>query len=166
MQTNPKNVHQTSRVVLLTLTLLFCSTTLAFAARRSGFTSFDFPGAFETHGQGITAAGEIVGVYAPMANSFVHGFVLHNGHFTAFDVPGADFTDVGWINSRGQIVGTYGFVNGKVLAYRLSAGIFTSIEYPGAQVTTGWGISPAGEIVGLYVDANDVGHGYLLGRSK
>ena len=116
MRTKPKNVHQTRRVVLLTLTLLFCSTTLAYAARRSGFTSFDFPGAFETHGQGITAAGEIVGVYAPMANSFVHGFVLHNGNFTAFDVPGADFTDVGWINSRGQIVGTYGFVNGKVRA--------------------------------------------------
>src|SRR5438477_10883555 len=101
MQTKPKKVHRTSRIVLLTLILLFCSTTLAYAARRSGFTSFDFPGAFETHGQGITAAGEIVGVYAPMANSFVHGFVLHNGNFTAFDVPGADFTDVGWINSRG-----------------------------------------------------------------
>ena len=133
LQTKPQNVHRTSRVALLTLTLLFCSATLTYAARRSGFTSFDFPGAIETQGGGITAAGEILGRYVS-TDGKLHAFVLQKGNFTSIDFPGADFTDAGWINSRGQIVGTYGFVDGKVLAYRLSAGTFTSIEYPGADV--------------------------------
>jgi hypothetical protein len=158
LQTKPKNVHRTSRVALLTLTLLFCSATLTYAARRSGFTSFDFPGAFETHGQGITAAGEVVGVYAPMANSFVHGFVLHNGNFTPFDVPGADFTDAGWINSRGQIVGTYGFL--------LRKGNFESIDIPGALFTEANGINPEGDIVGRYASSDGKVHGYLHSRVK
>ena len=139
MQTNPKNVHRTSRVVLLTLTLLFCSTTLAYGARRSGFTSFDFPGAIETTGGGINAAGDIAGHYVS-ADGKLHGYLLRKGKFTSVDAPGTpDFTDVGWINSRGQIVGTYGFVNGKVLAFVLANRTFTSIGYPGAQITTGYG---------------------------
>ncbi len=43
---------------------------------------------------------------------------------------------------------------------------FTTIAVPGASFTVAEGINPAGEIVGLYFDSNDVGHGYLLSRSK
>src|SRR5712691_724882 len=99
MQTKPKNVHRTSRVVLLTLTLLFCVATLAYAARRSGFTSFDFPGACRTEGVGITASGEIVGRYVRAGEcnvGFVHGFILRKDKFTPIDFPGAaNFSDIG-----------------------------------------------------------------------
>jgi hypothetical protein len=155
MQTKPQNVNRTSGVVLLTLILLFCSATLGYAARRSGFTSFDFPGACRTEGVGINASREIVGRYIREGEcqfGFVHGFILQKDEITPFEFPGAtDFSDTGWINSRGQIVGTYGLLPGEafVAAYLWSGGTITSFQYPGAQVTTGWGISPAGEIVGL-----------------
>jgi uncharacterized membrane protein len=167
MQTKPQNAHRTSRVVLLTLILLFCSATLDYAARRSGFTSFDFPGACRTEGVGINASGEIVGRYTREGEcpfGFAHGFILRKDKITPFDFPGAaNFSDVGWINSRGEIVGTYGFLPGEafVAAYVWNGKTFTSFQYPGAQVTTGWGISPAGEIVGQAL-LNGTSHGYLL----
>jgi hypothetical protein len=171
MQTKLQNVRRARGVVLLTLILLFCSATLGHAARRSGFTSFDFPGACRTEGVGINASGEIVGRYisegeCPFGGS--HGFVLQKDEFTPFDFPGAaDFTDIGWLNSRGQIVGTYGFLPGEafIAAYFWSKGRFTSFQYPGAQITTGWGISPAGGIVGLAL-IDGTAHGYLLSHGK
>ena len=88
--------------------------------------------------------------------------------FTTIDVPGATITTAFGINPAGEIVGAYcaaDFTACHGLSL-LSQGSFTTIDPPGSTFTVAHGINPAGEIVGLYVDANDVGHGYLLGRSK
>ena len=76
----------------------------AFSLSGTTYTSLTYPGAIETHAQGINNAGTIVGYYDD-ASGDPHGFSLSNGVYTALNVPGASNTVAQGINNTGTIVG-------------------------------------------------------------
>ena len=123
-----------SRFNTMGLALLFAVYIVSSGrADQPGFTTIDFPGAFDTIASGINPAGDIVGWYSNGRGE--HGFLLSKGAFTAIDVPGATFgTEAAGINPEGDIVGTYytptdGFCPHGFL---LSKGAFTTIDFPGS----------------------------------
>jgi uncharacterized membrane protein len=148
-------------------------------SERTGFVSFDFPGAIDTAPWGINPTGDIAGRYSS-ADGKSHAFLLSEGEFTSIDFPGAVETaplgvpsaPVVKINPRGDIVGSYCDaepcslkepVHGFLLR---NEGEFTSIDFPGAIRTATAGISPRGDIVGAYVDRGGRTHGFLLSKGE
>ncbi len=141
MKSTLKRVHRTNALVWVTFSLLFCISILAHASDSETFTSFDFPGAIDTEGTGITPSGVIVGRYTS-ADGKAHGFLMGGGSsFASIDFPGAISTDTTWINSRDEIVGSYDGPDGTH-GYLLSKRQFTQIDYPGALATRAFGIGP------------------------
>jgi uncharacterized membrane protein len=95
-------MHRSLLSVVLSLSLLL-STLVAAQGASYTFTTFDVPGARDTHARGINAAGQ-VGVFQDATGW--HGFVKDGATFTPVDVPGGIYTWAFEINNRGQIVGT------------------------------------------------------------
>jgi uncharacterized membrane protein len=85
----------------------------AFLKDADTFTSFDYPGALFTYGNGINDDGVMVGQYRQefvvgpnTFQDFDHGLIIDGTTLTAFDFPGASSTEGNGINNAGQIVGT------------------------------------------------------------
>ena len=130
------------------------------------FRSINYPGAEWTQANGVTDAGEIVGVFGTsIYASDEHGFTLKGTTYTAIDYPGAtQGTFAAGINKSGNIVGSWSDNATTEHGFLLSKGVFTSFDVPGAYYTIAWGISDANEIVGWYgLTAND-SHGFLYSK--
>ena len=118
------------------------------------FTTFDFPGAVRTQGDGINPGGEIVGHYTDTAGK-EHGFLLSGGNFTSIDYPAAIYTDARGISPGGDIVGTFRNAPGgppNWHGYLLSHGIFSEVQVPGYLGTIAQRITPTGDIYGCSHD--------------
>jgi len=155
----------------LLLTAMCCPA--AAKSKSYTFTSFDFPGALDTGGNGISPSGKIVGNYFPG----FHGFLNDNGVFTTIDVPFADatLTSPQWINPSGQIVGYYetgeptffiGPDTRGIHGYLDDRGVFTTIDVPLPGALPDWTVAGyilpgGGSILGVYLDRNIVFHGFL-----
>jgi hypothetical protein len=168
-QDSVRSIPRVLQLIALVAYILLSSvapaqTSAASPNSKSGFTSFDFPGAVNTQATAITPSGDIVGRYFN-ADGSEHGFLLSEGEFKSIDVPNSTLTDVTWINPRGQIVGDYNS-SGKVHGFLLSRGNFTTIDYPGVKVTLPGGISPSGDIVGLEIGSDGILHGFLLTKQS
>jgi probable HAF family extracellular repeat protein len=130
-----------------TMLVAMCAVTLASMAHvgvvraQDSLSSFDVPGALATRPFGISATGDIVGLYVN-ADGRTHGFLLRGETVTSIDVPGAIRTNAIGINSQGDVVGRYDTPDGRAHGYLWSAGAFTTIDFPGATFTTAAGVSP------------------------
>jgi len=149
--------------------------------------TIDPPSAIDSRAFGITASGDIVGLYVT-PDSKTHGFFLTGGVYTSIDVPGAVRTNaVGITELRGAhgddqndqrdgapkrlaIVGRYDTTNPANPAatighgYLLSGGGLATIDHPDATTfTVTSGINSSGQIVGRYMSKIDNRlHGFLL----
>lgn len=74
---------------------------------------FSVPGSLVTRPRGISANGDIAGVYQDSANAF-HGFLYRQGTFARIDVPGATATRPMTMNAIGDIAGYYNDAKGAV----------------------------------------------------
>jgi hypothetical protein len=76
----------------------------------NGATSwFMVSGSAFTRARGISATGDVVGLYQDAATKKLHGFLLRHGELTSIDVdlPGVTQTRTFGINAEGDIVGNY-----------------------------------------------------------
>jgi hypothetical protein len=151
-----------------------------FLRTRDGvFTKFDVPGASQTWGYDINAAGTVAGVYnagGGNAPDLFRGFVRDaSGAITTFEVPGAGtgpgqgtfYAVTNGLNPAGAVTGydldasngVHGFV-------RAPNGVITTFDAPGAGTgaflgTQPTGIGPNGAITGNYEDSGTVFHGFV-----
>lgn len=177
--TNPNAINDTGEITGFYFDASFVGHGFVRAPNGT-ITSFDAPGADMTpdtgngtFGVGLTATGEIEGVYVD-AKGVLHGFVRSNeGVFTTFDVPSAGAgAGQGTLpesnNTVGAIAGNYidasnlnhGFVRDTQGAFRL-------FDVPRAGTGAGQGTIPlsnnnAGAATGDYIDASNVTHGFLV----
>jgi probable HAF family extracellular repeat protein len=136
----------------------------------NSFTSFDYPGAKYTYGNGINNLGEIVGKYrveivvGPTPNvvqDFDHGLTIVGSTLTSFDVPGAiGLTEGKGINDAGKLVGYY-ISDGAIHGFLKNGNTFTSIDVPGVIYTNARAINNLGQILGDYDDSDNNRHGFL-----
>jgi hypothetical protein len=149
--------------------------------RDGAFTTFDVPGASQTFGLDINAAGTVAGYYnagggnAPdLFRSFVRD---RGGAITTFAAPGAGtgpgqgtFTTVtNGLNPGGAVTGWYLDANNVFHGFvRTSNGAITTFDVPGAGTGTGSfqgtfpeGINPEGAVTGASQDASNVLHGFV-----
>jgi hypothetical protein len=143
-------------------------------------TSFDAPGASTGNGKGtqawsINTAGTIAGCYSD-ASGVYHGFArIASGATATFDVPGAgtaqgEGTFALSINAEGVIAGHYFDAKGLPYGFvRAANGAISAFGAPGAGTGTGNGYGGTyptsinnDAVAGWYMDANGVGHGFLL----
>jgi probable HAF family extracellular repeat protein len=115
------------------------------------FTTYNYPGATFTRGDGINDLGQIVGLTGDAAVG--HGFLLSGGVFSAFPVG----SDAQGINNAGEVVGAF---NGH--GFLAIGGTITTFDdpAPGATFNRAVRINDAGQIAGAFNDATG-GHGYL-----
>lgn len=94
-----------------------------FACSGGGCFSFDVPvaGATITQPNGISANGEIVGVYQD-SGGVLHGFVAVGASFTTLDFPGATGTIASGVNAAGQISGRYFAGDGSIHGFLAQPG--------------------------------------------
>ena len=107
------------------------------------YTTFDVPGATDTHLDSINADGLIAGRYD--INGVNHGLVFQNGRFYTLDFPGAVETDLYSINNANQIVGYYQDQSGVFHSLLVQA-----VPEPGS--------------VALLIGAGVIGAGFLCRR--
>ena len=133
------------------------------------FSSIDFPGATFTQAFGISAGGEVVGVYRD-ATGKQHGFLRSGKTFTSIDFPGAAATDVRGISPGGDLVGTYrqdGEPGLNFHGYLLTRhGEFFHVDFPGHISTIVQRILADGTILGCYHDTDIMGTMYSMVASR
>ncbi len=127
-------------------------------------TTIDVPDSKATVAQGITEAGDVVGIYVDNGPGFQHGFVKSGDVFTTLDPPGSIETSAEDMNASGQVVGWYIDSSFGEHGFIWSNGTFTTLDYPGALGTAAESINDLGKIVGEYFDAT-AGHGFLYQNS-
>ncbi len=150
---------------ILTILGLFLFASLAapnVQAATYGFTTFDVPGATDTHARSINASGQIAGFYWDDLNR-PHGFVYSNGTFTILDVPDATKTFAYSINASGQVTGFYQDVSDRNHGFVYSNGTFTTLDGPGATETAALSINDSGQVTGYYWDGSGA-YGFLYGN--
>jgi probable HAF family extracellular repeat protein len=146
------------KTVLSLAVLLLASVPLALA--QGTYTQIDVPGAVYTVGEGIDAAGDIVGWYED-ANFNLDGFLLSGGTYNTINPPGSTFTQLFGINDMGQIVGQANAGCGGCL-YDIATQTFTTISYPKANRTLPFAINNTGTIAGQVVYGSNEIHGFEL----
>ena len=129
----------------------------------SGDMTIAFPGAVNTYGDFVNAAGAVVGSYVD-ADGLFHGFIRNpDGSFTTIDLPNMPklaylfvntITDLGVVGFRAKIV------NDILRSYiLLPDGILYEVRFPDSIVTVVRNVNQDGSIIGYY----DLADGRRLG---
>ncbi|RKU05542.1 hypothetical protein C6503_27130 [Candidatus Poribacteria bacterium] len=133
----------------------------------SGELTITFPGAVNTYGDFVNAAGAVVGSYVD-ADGMFHGFIRHpNGNFTTIDLPTMPNLEFLFVNTITDI-GVIGFrakaANDILRSYiLLPSGILYEVRRPGSVITVVRNVNQDGSIIGYY-DAMDGRRYGFVGR--
>ena len=135
----------------------------------SGELIITFPGAVNTYGDFVNAAGAVVGSYVD-ADGMPHGFIRHpDASFTTIDLPtmpNLEFlfvntiTDVGVIGFRAKTVDD--ILRSYIL---LPDGSLYEVRLPGSVITVVRNVNQDGSIIGFYDLPDGSRHGFV-GRPK
>jgi uncharacterized membrane protein len=133
-----------------------------FVLNGGTFSTFAYPGAYNSYGFGINNSQQVVGVcgyefYGTFGTcqkffGIGQGWVKSGSNFSLVNFPGSipNATDAHGISDSGQIVGSYELPGGTVYGYELSGGTYTSIDPFGSTGATAFGINNSGQIVGSF----------------
>ncbi len=135
----------------------------------SGDLIITFPGAVNTYGDFVNAAGAVVGSYVD-ADGMFHGFIRHpDGSFTTIDLPkmpNLEFLFVNTITDLGLIGFRAKAVNDVLRSYiLLPDGTLYEVRIPGSVSTVVRNVNQDGSIIGFY-DATDGRRYGFVGRPK
>ncbi len=135
----------------------------------SGDLIITFPGAAQTYGDFVNAAGAVVGSYID-ADGMFHGFIRNpDGSFTTIDLPempNLEFLFVNTITDFGAVGFRAKVENDILRSYILMPdGTLYEIRIPGSVITVVRNVNQDGSIVGFYDLADGRRHGFL-GRPK
>ena len=131
----------------------------------SGELTITFPGAVNTYGDFVNAAGAVVGSYTD-ADGMFHGFIRHpDGSFTTIDLPKMPnlvflfvntITDVGVIGFRAKAV------NDILRSYiLLPSGTLYEVQLPGSVITVVRNVNQDGSIIGYYDTTDGRRYGFI-----
>ena len=131
----------------------------------SGDLIITVPGAAQTYGDFVNAAGAVVGSYID-ADGMFHGFIRDpDGSFTTIDLPempNLEFLFVNTITDFGAIGFRAKVENDILRSYILMPdGTLYEIRIPGSVITVVRNVNQDGSIVGLYDLADGRRHGFL-----
>ena len=135
----------------------------------SGELIITFPGAVNTYGDFVNAAGSVVGSYID-ADGMFHGFMRDpDGNFTTIDLPEMPNLQYLFVNTITDF-GAVGFrakaANDILRSYILMPdGTLYEVRIPGSVITVVRNVNQDGSIVGYYDLADGRRHGFL-GRPK
>ena len=129
----------------------------------SGELIITFPGAVNTYGDFVNAAGAVVGSYVD-TDGMPHGFVRHpDGSFTTIDlpeIPNLQFLFVNTITDLGVIGFRAKAVDDILRSYiLLPDGSLHEVQLPGSVITVVRNVNQDGSIIGFY----DLADGRRLG---
>ncbi|MCY3551982.1 MAG: T9SS type A sorting domain-containing protein [Candidatus Poribacteria bacterium] len=135
----------------------------------SGDLIITFPGAVNTYGDFVNAAGAVVGSYVD-ADGMFHGFIRHpNGSFTTIDLPempNLEFLFVNTITDHGLIGFRAKAANDILRSYiLLPDGTLYEVRFPGSISTVVRNVNQDGSIIGYYDLPDGRRHGFV-GRPK
>ncbi len=135
----------------------------------SGELIVTFPGAVNTYGDFVNAAGAVVGSYID-ADGMFHGFIRNpDGSFTTIDLPempNLKFLFVNTITDFGAVGFRAKAANDILRSYILMPdGTLYEVRIPGSVITVVRNVNQDGSIVGYYDLADGRRHGFL-GRPK
>jgi len=135
----------------------------------SGDLIITFPGAVNTYGDFVNAAGAVVGSYVD-ADGMFHGFIRHpDGSFTTIDLPempNLDFLFVNTITDLGLIGFRAKAANDILRSYiLLPDGTLYEVRLPGSVSTVVRNVNQDGSIIGFYDLPDGRRHGFV-GRPK
>ena len=135
----------------------------------SGELTITFPGAINTYGDFVNAAGAVVGSYVD-ADGMPHGFIRNpDGSFTTIDLPtmpNLEFLFVNTITDAGVIGFRAKAVNDMLRSYiLLPDGTLYEVRFPGSITTVVRNVNQDGSIIGYYDLPDGRRHGFL-GRPK
>ena len=124
----------------------------------SGDMTITFPGAVNTYGDFVNAAGAVVGSYVD-ADGIPHGFIRHpDGSFTTIDLPkmpNLEFLFVNTITDLGVIGFRAKAVNDILRSYiLLPDGTLYEVRLPGSVSTVVRNVNQDGSIIGYYDSAD------------
>ena len=131
----------------------------------SGELIITFPGAVNTYGDFVNAAGAVVGSYTD-ADGRPHGFIRNpDGSFTTIDLPEMPNLEFLFVNTITD-VGMVGFrakaVNDILRSYiLLPDGILYEVRVPGSVSTVVRNVNQDGSIVGFYDLADGQRYGFI-----
>ena len=131
----------------------------------SGDLTITFPGAVNTYGDFVNAAGAVVGSYVD-ADGIPHGFIRHpDGSFTTIDVPkmpNLEFLFVNTITDFGVVGFRAKAVNDILRSYiLLPDGILYEVRLPGSVNTVVRNVNQDGSIIGYYDLADGRRYGFV-----
>ena len=129
----------------------------------SGELTITFPGAINTYGDFVNAAGAVVGSYID-TDGMPHGFIRNpDGSFTTIDLPttpNLEFLFVNTITDAGVIGFRAKAVNDILRSYiLLPSGTLYEVRLPGSVITVVRNVNQDGSIIGFY----DLADGRRLG---
>ena len=135
----------------------------------SGDLTITFPGAVNTYGDFVNAAGAVVGSYID-ADGMFHGFIRNpDGSFTTIDLPempNLQFLFVNTITDFGAVGFRAKAANDILRSYILMPdGTLYEVRIPDSVITVVRNVNQDGSIVGYYDLADGRRHGFL-GRPK
>ncbi len=135
----------------------------------SGELIITFPGAVNTYGDFVNAAGAVVGSYVD-ADGMPHGFVRHpDGSFTTIDlpeIPNLQFLFVNTITDLGVIGFRAKAVDDILRSYiLLPDDTLYEVRLPGSAITVVRNVNQDGSIIGFYDTPDGHRHGFV-GRPK
>ena len=131
----------------------------------SGEMTITFPGAVNTYGDFVNAAGAVVGSYVD-ADGMPHGFIRNpDGSFTTIDIPetpNLEFLFVNTITDFGVIAFRAKAVNDILRSYiLLPDGILYEVQLPGSVNTVVRNVNQDGSIIGFYDLTDDQRYGFV-----
>ncbi len=131
----------------------------------SGELIITFPGAVNTYGDFVNAAGAVVGSYID-ADGMFHGFMRDpDGNFTTIDLPempNLQFLFVNTITDAGVVGFRAKAANDILRSYILTPdGTLYEVRIPGSAITVVRNVNQDGSIVGFYDLADGRRHGFL-----
>ena len=131
----------------------------------SGELTITFPGAVNTYGDFVNAAGAVVGSYID-ADGMFHGFIRNpDGSFTTIDLPempNLRFLFVNTITDFGVVGFRARAANDILRSYILMPdGTLYEVRVPGSVITVVRNVNQDGSIVGYYDLADGRRHGFL-----
>ena len=131
----------------------------------SGELIITFPGAVNTYGDFVNAAGAVVGSYVDVDGMF-HGFIRHpDGSFTTLDLPTKPnlqylfvntITDVGLIGFRAKAVDD--ILRSYII---LPSGTLYEVRLPGSVITVVRNVNQDGSIIGFYDTTDGRRYGFI-----
>ena len=131
----------------------------------SGDLAITFPGAVNTYGDFVNAAGAVVGSYID-ADGMFHGFIRNpDGSFTTIDLPempNLEFLFVNTITDFGAVGFRAKAANDILRSYILMPdGTLYEVRIPGSVITVVRNVNQDGSVVGYYDSADGRRHGFL-----